>query len=59
MASGYEKADVGNPPGGEWAKPSRIGSAVGTTVVVVLSLAYWGAKAWALIEGVRYVLQVP
>lgn len=49
MASGYEKADVGNPPGGEWAKPSRIGSAVGTTVVVALSLAYWGAKIAALV----------
>ena len=45
MASGYEKADVGNPPGGEWAKPSRVGSAV----VVVLSLAYWGAKIAALV----------
>ena len=54
MASGYEKADVGNPPGGEWAKPSRIGSAVGTAVVVVLALAYWGAKVvtlWSLVFG--------
>ena len=49
MASGYEKADVGNPPGGEWAKPSRVGSAVGTAVVVVLSLAYWGAKIATLV----------
>lgn len=54
MASGYEKADVGNPPGGEWAKPSRIGSAVETAVVVVLALAYWGAKVvalWSLVFG--------
>ena len=54
MASGYEKADVGNPPGGEWAKPSRIESAVGTAVVVVLALAYWGAKVvalWSLVFG--------
>lgn len=48
MASGYEKADCGNPSGGEWAKPSRIGSAIGTTVAVVLALAYWGTKLIAL-----------
>lgn len=41
MASGYEKADVGNPPGGEWKKPSRIGSAILTTVAVGTSGAIW------------------
>lgn len=48
MSSGYEKADCGNPAGGQWAKPSPLASAIGTAVVVVLSLAYWGAKVIAL-----------
>lgn len=54
MASGYEKSDVDNPPGGEWKKPSRIGSAILTTVAVVVSGAIWFgqlAAVWRLFFG--------
>jgi hypothetical protein len=52
MASGYEKADVGNPAGGEWKKPTRVGSAILTTVAVGGSGALWFGQfsaLWALV----------
>jgi hypothetical protein len=54
MASGYEKADVGNPPGGEWKKPSRIGSAILTSVAVAFAAWAWVgqiAALWVLFFG--------
>ena len=48
MAGGHEKSECDVPAGGGWGKPNPVASAIGTAVVVVLSLAYWGAKVVAL-----------
>ena len=48
MAGGHEKAECGVAASGGWGKPNPVASAIGTAVVVALSLAYWGAKVVAL-----------
>ena len=54
MAGGHEKAECGVAASGGWGKPNPVASAIGTAVVVALSLAYWGAKVvalWSLVFG--------
>lgn len=50
MAGGHEKAECGVDEGGGWGKPSRIGSAVGTAVVVILTVALYGVKIVAFVQ---------